>query len=181
MTRDLAGKLARKFTEFLGDLSDDQLEKVRFGFPDEDERRDWAYFPRNHKGLPLHDLEPQQRKRAHDLLASCLSLPAYARVCTIMAIDDVLRQMEGGGVTSMRDSGRYFFSVFGAPSSSDSWGFRVEGHHVNLNFTFAGGEVIERHTSVPRSEPGRGASRRVPGRTANGRGAGRRLRTARLT
>jgi Protein of unknown function (DUF3500) len=141
MTPSVADKLAEKVGAFLNDLGADQVKKVRFGFPVDDERRDWAYFPRNHKGLPLHDLEAQQRKRAHDVLASCLSLPAYARLCTIMAIDDVLRQMEGGGVTSMRDSGRYFFSVFGEPAMHDPWGFRVEGHHVNLNFTLADGEV----------------------------------------
>jgi len=28
----------------------------------------------------------------------------------------------------------YFFSVFGTPSAKDRWGWRVEGHHLALNF-----------------------------------------------
>ena len=32
-------------------------------------------------------------------------------------------------------------SVFGTPSARDAWGWRVEGHHVSLRFTLAGGSV----------------------------------------
>jgi hypothetical protein len=32
--------------------------------------------------------------------------------------------------------------VFGEPGDSGNWGWRVEGHHISLNFTLSGGKVI---------------------------------------
>ena len=32
-------------------------------------------------------------------------------------------------------------AVFGTPSAKDPWGWRVEGHHVSVRFTLAGGSV----------------------------------------
>ena len=38
----------------------------------------------------------------------------------------------------MRDSERYFVSVFGTPGGKDPWGWRWEGHHQSFNYTIAG-------------------------------------------
>jgi len=42
----------------------------------------------------------------------------------------------------VRDSERYFFSVFGTPSTHSTWGWRVEGHHVSLHFTVVNGSLV---------------------------------------
>src|SRR5207253_6141439 len=63
------------------------------------------------------------------------------KAVTIMSLDDVLKVMEAGkGPT--RDPELYFFSVFGKPGGSDPWGWRVEGHHVSLNFTIVEGKGV---------------------------------------
>src|SRR5262249_4996835 len=36
----------------------------------------------------------------------------------------------------------YFFTVFGTPAKNSKWGWRVEGHHLSLNFTVDNGEVV---------------------------------------
>jgi len=36
----------------------------------------------------------------------------------------------------------YFFTIFGTPAKSGKWGWRVEGHHLSLNFTIDNGSVI---------------------------------------
>jgi hypothetical protein len=36
----------------------------------------------------------------------------------------------------------YFFSVFGEPGDSGNWGWRVEGHHISLNFAVSGDSVL---------------------------------------
>ena len=41
-----------------------------------------------------------------------------------------------------RDRDAYLFSVFGTPSVSGAWGWRVEGHHVSLRFTIVKGSAI---------------------------------------
>ena len=42
----------------------------------------------------------------------------------------------------VRDPEWYFFTVFGTPSKTGKWGWRVEGHHLSLNFTLDGGKVV---------------------------------------
>jgi hypothetical protein len=138
---DFAELLAQRVDEFLDGLAEERAEKARFPFPADDMRRDWAYFPRDHKGLPLHAMDFGQAKSAHAILSSCLSLPSYAKACAIMSLESVLSLMEGNTRSTIRDPGRYFFSVFGSPGT-DPWAFQVEGHHVCLNFTVANGEVI---------------------------------------
>jgi len=126
---------------FLDGLEEPQRSKASFALDDTRERTDWAYFPRPHKGLGLLEMTPKQQKTAHALVASALSLPAYAKVCSIMALESVLNLLEERRADAVRDPGRYFVSVFGSPSD-DVWGWRLEGHHVNLNYTVAAGEVV---------------------------------------
>jgi hypothetical protein len=118
-----------------------QREKATFSFGDEAERTSWAYFPRNHAGLPLHEMDIRQQKLAHVLISSALSLHAYAKVCAVMALESVLNLLEGRERDGARDPGRYFLSLFGAPGAP-RWGWRLEGHHVCLNCTFVDGLLV---------------------------------------
>ncbi|HEY7686115.1 MAG TPA: DUF3500 domain-containing protein, partial [Gemmatimonadales bacterium] len=42
----------------------------------------------------------------------------------------------------LRDPERYFFSIFGTPSTESTWGWRVEGHHMSLHFTVVNGTLV---------------------------------------
>jgi hypothetical protein len=42
----------------------------------------------------------------------------------------------------VRDPLKYYVSVFGTPSTKDTWGWRVEGHHVSLHFTIVKGTAV---------------------------------------
>jgi hypothetical protein len=54
----------------------------------------------------------------------------------------VLRQLETlGGL--LRDAENYSVTVFGAPDSTAApWGWRLEGHHLSLNFTLVPGKPV---------------------------------------
>ena len=65
------------------------------------------------------------------------------KATSIMSLEDVLILQEIGGSRWRRDPDGYFFSIFGQPSETGVWGFRVEGHHVSQNFTFVNGKVID--------------------------------------
>ena len=58
-----------------------------------------------------------------------------------MSLDAILREMEQGK-GPVRDPELYFLSIFGDARSSKPWGWRVEGHHVALNFTLLEGKAI---------------------------------------
>jgi hypothetical protein len=142
--RGAAGTVARMTLaaeEFVEAMDAPRRAKASFAFDEAVQRTDWAYFPRNHAGLPLHEMDLRQQKLAHVLISSALSLHAYAQVNAIMALEHVLNLIEDRRADGVRDPGRYFVSVFGVPGD-DRWGWRLEGHHVALNFTIVGDSLI---------------------------------------
>ncbi len=125
---------------FLGMLSADQKTKATFA-ADDKERLNWHFIPRERKGLPLREMDPGQRALAEALLATGLSQSGYVKVGNILSLEPVLRVQEND-TKGRRDPAGYFFTVFGEPSSSKTWGWRFEGHHVALNYTVVNGQVV---------------------------------------
>jgi hypothetical protein len=124
---------------FLASLSTEQSAKARFPFADE-ERFDWHYIPKERKGLPLLEMQPYQKHLASALLSSALSQRGFIKATTIMSLEDVLRLLEKDD-GQRRNPEKYYFSIFGEPSEKGIWAFRVEGHHLSLNFTLVDGKV----------------------------------------
>ena len=58
-----------------------------------------------------------------------------------MSLEDVLKVMENAK-EEYRNPEKYYFSIFGTPAPSGTWGYRVEGHHLSQNYTVTNGEVI---------------------------------------
>jgi hypothetical protein len=77
----------------------------------------------------------QQQGAAHQLLSATLSDQGTAKARAIMALEEILRELEGdrGG---RRDPVNYSFTVFGVPGTPP-WGWRIEGHHLIVNVTAA--------------------------------------------
>ena len=66
-----------------------------------------------------------------------------------MSLEEVLKILEHDS-GERRDPEKYYFSIFGEPKDTGTWGFRVEGHHLSLNFTVAAGRSRRvRHSSAP--------------------------------
>ncbi|HEX3757530.1 MAG TPA: subclass B3 metallo-beta-lactamase [Kofleriaceae bacterium] len=112
-------------------------QRARAVFPiTADERLRWHYIPRPRPGLAFKELTDAQRALAFGLLGTALGRRGLVKASSIMALEDVLRRREN---SPERDAGGYFLSVFGEPSTSSTWGFRVEGHHLSLNLTLVDG------------------------------------------
>ena len=60
---------------------------------------------------------------------------------TVMSLEEVLHIIENDTV-GRRDPDRYYFSIYGSPSAEGTWGWRAEGHHISLHYTFANGKLI---------------------------------------
>jgi hypothetical protein len=125
---------------FLASLDDGQKARASFAF-DSPERYNWHWIPRERKGLPFKDLKPEQRPLAFGLLNSGLSTRGALKATTIMSLEEILR-VEEHGTGPVRDPELYFVSIFGTPGDPAGWGWRVEGHHLALNYTLRGGDVI---------------------------------------
>jgi uncharacterized protein DUF3500 len=129
---------------FLKTLNEDQRAQASFRY-DDPERLNWHYIPRVRKGLPLKALSPAARAAAQNLIASGLSGPGYQQAVNVMSLEDTLFLLEKDDWAARRqrrDPLNYSLSLFGTPSDRGVWGWRVEGHHLSLNFTVTDGRVV---------------------------------------
>lgn len=151
-----AREMAAAATNLWASLSPEQQKQMGFEFKD-DERLNWHFIPRPRKGLPWKDMTPAQRALGQAMLSSGLGQHGFAKAETIMSLEQVLHEMEQGKGQFKRDSELYYFSVFGKPGtdSNEPWGWRVEGHHLSLNFTIAGGKGVAAGPTFMGSNPGK--------------------------
>jgi hypothetical protein len=145
--------MAAAATKFLDSLTPEQRQQATFAFND-DERLRWHFIPTEmypRKGLLVKQMTEPQRKLAHDLLKAGLSQRGYMTAAQIMDLESVLDAIEAAqrsretsprGQPLERDPVKYFFSIFGTPSTHDTWGWRVEGHHVSLHFNVVNGTLV---------------------------------------
>jgi hypothetical protein len=132
--------MARAATAFLAALGDRLRARAVFPF-DHEERRDWHYVPRGRQGLPFKDMPAPARTAAHGLMKVSLSGVGYAKAVDIIRLEEVLRRLETFGALR-RDPEKYHVTVFGPPGSTAPWGWRLEGHHLSLNFTLVPGRPV---------------------------------------
>ncbi len=135
---------------FLSSLSPAQQEKARFAFDDR-ERENWHFVPRSREGLPLKEMSAAQKDLAIALLRTGLSTRGAAKAEAIIALEDVLRELEGGALR--RDPGLYYVTLFGQPATDAPWGWRFEGHHLSFNFTLPDADHIHFAPSFMGSNP----------------------------
>ena len=157
---DAGPQMAEIAKTFLGSLTAEQKAKAGFPFTD-DERENWHFVPIERKGLPMKEMSPQSRLLAHALLSTGLSARGVTKAATIMSLEEVLYQIEGAGdetkrlaTREKRDPEKYFVSIFGEPGPKGVWGWRVEGHHLSLNYTIKDGQIVRTTPSFFGSNPG---------------------------
>jgi hypothetical protein len=132
-----ARAMAQAADALLASLSADQRSKATFTF-DDDRRFEFRYTPRARTGLPLKEMNDEQRARLQALLKTGLSVRGYTAATQIMELESVLREIESArGGRIARDPEMYFVSIFGVPGK-DAWGWKFEGHHLSANFTIVG-------------------------------------------
>ena len=130
--------MAEAAGNFMAALTPEQKAKAGFELQS-NERVNWHFVPQPRKGLPLGEMSPSQKHLAQVLLNSVLSHRGYFKALTIMSLEQILFDLENKA--AHRNAELYYFSVFGAPGK-DVWGWRVEGHHLSLNFLARGDEVL---------------------------------------
>lgn len=136
------GEIEKAARAFITVLDTAQRRQACFSW-NEEERFNWHFVPRARKGLPLKEMTEAQRSKAYVLLKTCLSSDGYKKATAIVETEHILRALEGRGADDgYRDPGKYYFSFFGEPASGKPWGWRMEGHHLSLNFSAADRSLI---------------------------------------
>jgi hypothetical protein len=133
-------------TQLVDSLNGEQKGKALFRF-DDPERTNWNFVPLQdnkkplRRGLRLDQMTGEQHSTTLTLLRAGTSPSGFVKAATIMSLEVLLRDLEKGGA-NVRHPGWYFLSIFGTPSQTGRWGWRIEGHHLSLNFVIDRGKVV---------------------------------------
>ena len=120
-------------------------------------RVQWNNLPvglRARAGISVGNMTEEQRIFLHRILAAALSSQGYLKATSIMHLDNLLnmsvdtnyaRKMINDELkkflVDLKWSHRnYYLAFFGTPSDAN-WGFKIEGHHLSVNFTFTGDQL----------------------------------------
>ena len=156
--------LAQKANHFLSLLDENQSAKARYEFGDE-ERYNWHFVPKERNGISFNDLNEKQREAALALLKASLSEQGYRKASDIMALENILREVENRPADDKyRDPLNYYVTIFGDPDEKNIWGWRLEGHHLSINFSGADGSIISSTPTFWGSNPAVVRSGRYSGR-----------------
>lgn len=128
---------------FLATLSAEQKTKAQLDY-DVDSRVGWHFIPmETRKGLPLMEMSAEQQQAAKAVLRAVVSQLGYDKTTTIMQLESILLQLEGPKSVGRRNPEKYYFTIFGAPATKQTWGLSIEGHHLSLNFSLQGNQIVD--------------------------------------
>ena len=148
--------MSKSAKDFLSDLTSDQYSKVTFDFKSY-ERENWHYIPKLRNGLSRLEMNQNQLRSADDLIANSVNTNVYHQIKNIINLELILKEIEqkNGSLTFDRNPNLYYYSMFGYPDNKEPWGWRIEGHHVSLNFTIVDCYTILATPSFLGSNPAR--------------------------
>ena len=119
---------------------DDKQRTVLVRPFDHELRTDWQFVPMERTGLSFAKLKPHQSLLALSLLQTPLSHRGFSQSLQIMTLEQVLHDLEKQNPN--RDAEKYHLFFFGEPSTTKTWGWRIEGHHLSLSFTLVDGQTV---------------------------------------
>lgn len=139
---------------FLNLLDDEQKIKAQYSLNDK-ERFNWNFVPIQRNGACFRTFTPQQRTAALALLNASLSVQGYKKATSIMELENILREIEGRNSSDKyRDPLNYYITIFGTPSKEKPWAWRMEGHHLAINFSSVNNEIGSSTPTFWGSNPG---------------------------
>ncbi|HLO80606.1 MAG TPA: DUF3500 domain-containing protein [Chitinophagaceae bacterium] len=152
------GSVIRKTAVELRDsLTELQKKRVTYDIGDS-ARIKWNNLPvglRARAGISIGSMTESQRHLLHRLLSVSLSSQGYLKSTSIFHLDNLLNIM----YDSLMKQGKikpetykmlmdlqwshqnFYLAFFGDPASDKQWGYKIEGHHLSLNFSFVNDKI----------------------------------------
>ncbi len=138
---------ADRGNKLLASFTNDSLAVLHLPFSDT-LRTHWERLPGQRMGLKLAHFTEAQKIALHELLRSCFSTQGYLTVTAVMFNEDIQQKFE-----SNLGRNEYWVEVFGNPSATGFWSWKLEGHHLSLNFTFDGNRMISNSPFLMSTNP----------------------------
>ena len=126
---------------FLAALSPDQRARTTFKI-DDSEWRKWMnqhFYIR--QGVSFHEMSQVQRDAAFGLLKASLSAKGLRLTRDIMRLNHTLGELNNNDWEQYGEF-RYHISIMGKPSTSEPWGWQLDGHHAIVNYFVLGTQVV---------------------------------------
>jgi hypothetical protein len=101
-------------------------------------------------GVCLADLGHDQREAALGLMREAMSASGHQCARDVMKLNE--HALEITGKPEEYGEWLYWISIFGTPSSSEPWGWQIDGHHLNINCFVLGDQLVMTPTFMG-SEP----------------------------
>jgi hypothetical protein len=131
----------------LSSMDPDKMKLLHFPFHDSLRYR-WERLPGQRQGLKLSEFDERQKISFHELLRNCLSTQGYLTVTSVMFNEDIEKKFE-----PVLGRNEFWMEIFGDPSANSFWAWKLEGHHLSLNFTFQGNRMISNSPFLVASNP----------------------------
>ncbi len=133
--------VATAATAFLESLDAEQRDAAVF----EIESDAWRAWHNIHPNLMRHgicfaDLQPPQQRLALAILQHSMSGAGFTLATDIMKLNDYLGELSGR-LDEFRQS-YYWMSIMGTPSSTEPWGWQIDGHHLIVNCFLLGDQIV---------------------------------------
>ncbi len=125
---------------FLSSLSAEQRSRTMFA-ADDPEWRKWMnqhFYVR--QGVSFKEMSDAQRDAAFGLLDAALSPRGVKLTRDIMKLNETLAELSGDH--EFLGEWLYYFTVMGKPSTTEPWGFQLDGHHCIINYFVMGDQVV---------------------------------------
>jgi hypothetical protein len=144
---------------FIDSLTPLQQKRALLKF-DDTARIRWNNLPvglRARAGISIGNMNDTQRQLIHRILSASLSSQGYLKATGIMHLDNLInmyydsiyqrKEIDDNTYKFVKElkwsHQNYYFAIFGNPKTDSFWGYKLEGHHLSLNFSFH-----QKHLSV---------------------------------
>ena len=142
-TQDMTAKIVAAANAFLTTLSDAEKKTGLFDWTNTAQKQRWSNFPPagfKREGLMWGNLSPAQQNAWIAVMQSTLSTEGYNRVLAEWNADDALLAQEGSG--GGFGKANYYIALIGTPAETTPWQWQWGGHHVTVNATIVGANVV---------------------------------------
>jgi hypothetical protein len=125
---------------FIETLNPVQLARTMYPV-DDVEWRKWMnqhFYAR--QGVSFADMTDRQREAAFGLMRASLSSQGFELTRNIMRLNETLAELAEDH--DFLGEWLYYIQIYGKPSATDPWGWKLEGHHAIINYFVLGDQVV---------------------------------------
>jgi hypothetical protein len=125
---------------FINTLTPTQLARTMYPV-DDIEWRKWMnqhFYAR--QGVCFADMTDSQRQAAFGLVRASLSAKGFDLTRNIMRLNETLAELSQDH--AFLGEWLYYIQIFGKPSATEPWGWKLEGHHAIINYFVLGDQVV---------------------------------------